>query len=236
MHATYLDPTPVRGGPHRSPADTRLLRISARFGLAFTTCQLAVMAAMALVVLPRGGSPSDPAVERGTDVFAAEYLYRLGNFAFMVAGMLMLGFLGVVAARLRAADSSGVLATVAVASGALLALIWPMTGMLHDVALEAAGAGSDPRILAGWDSVAPFGLAFSVLPRLFFVGAIVASLYRTGRAPWLRRTGVALLPLGLVGSATLVFAGLFPVLAVSTLGYELWIGALAWHWLRTTDR
>lgn len=236
MQATFLDPTPVRGGQDRSPADTGLLRISARFGLAFTLCQLAVMVAMAIVVLPRGGSPGDPALERGTNVLAAENLYRIGNFAFMVAGMLMLGFLGVVAARLRAADRSGVLATVAVTSGALLALIWPMTGLLHDVALEAAGAGTDPRILAGWDSVAPYGLAFSVLPRLFFVGAIVVCLYRTGSVPWLRRIGVALLPLGLVGSATLVCAGLFPVLALSTLGYELWIGALAWHWLRTTDR
>ena len=24
----------------------------------------------------------------------------------------------------------------------------------------------------------------------------------------------------------------FPLLALSSLAYELWIGALAWHWLR----
>jgi hypothetical protein len=42
-----------------------------------------------------------------------------------------------------------------------------------------------------------------------------------------------LLPLSLVGSATLLSGALFPVLALSTLGYELWVGALAWHWLRS---
>jgi hypothetical protein len=34
--------------------------------------------------------------------------------------------------------------------------------------------------------------------------------------------------------ATLVAGALFPVLALSTLAYELWIGALAWHWLRAS--
>jgi hypothetical protein len=35
-----------------------------------------------------------------------------------------------------------------------------------------------------------------------------------------------------VVSATLLTGALFPVLALSTLGYELWVAALAWHWLR----
>jgi len=41
-----------------------------------------------------------------------------------------------------------------------------------------------------------------------------------------------LLVISAVGSATLVTGALFPLLALSTLGYELWVGALAWHWLR----
>jgi hypothetical protein len=46
------------------------------------------------------------------------------------------------------------------------------------------------------------------------------------------RTAVVVLVLSLAGSATLVSGALFPLLALSTLGYELWVGALAWHWLR----
>jgi hypothetical protein len=54
----------------------RLTRLSARFGLAFAICQLAVMVCMAILVLPHGGSPSTPALERGRGVLDAENLYR----------------------------------------------------------------------------------------------------------------------------------------------------------------
>jgi hypothetical protein len=225
---------------HRENTLTRseddLVRASTRFGLLFAVCQIAVMIVMATVVLPRAGSPADPAVDRGERVLDAAALYRYGNYVFMLAGTVLLGFLGAVQARLRAVDGTGVLATVAVAAGILLTLIWPLGALLHDVALETASAGADPRILAGWDAVAPFSLAFSVLPRLFFVGALVMGLRVTGAAPWLARCGLVVMALSLVGSGTLVAGDLFPVLAISTLGYELWVGALAWHWLRAASR
>ena len=136
-------------------------------------------------------------------------------------------------ARLRRVDPSQTLATVATAAGALLVLIWPLAGMLHDVALETGAAGADLRILAGWDAVAPFSLAFSVFARVFFIGAIVLALRAAGGSTWLVRSGVVLIVLALVGSATLVAGTLFPLLALSTVGYEIWVGALAWHWLRS---
>jgi hypothetical protein len=214
--------------------DAWLARVSACFGIAFTVCQLSVMVLMAVLVLPHGGSPGDPALQRGHDVLDAEQLYRYGNYVFILAGSLLVGFLGAVNVRLRRVDRSGVLATVAVVAGTLLALVWPLAGVLHDVALDTAVGGADPRVLAGFDAVAPYSLAFSALPRMFFIGAVVLGLRLTGSAPWLQRTGVVILPLSLVGSATLVAGGLFPLLALSTLGYELWVGALAWHWLRTS--
>ncbi|MGO4258565.1 hypothetical protein [Marmoricola sp. RAF53] len=211
-----------------------LTRFSARFGIAFTVCQVAVMVAMATLVLPHGGSPNDPAVERGHGVLDAENAYRIGNYVFMAAGSLLLGFLGAVHLRLRKVDPSGVLSTVAVAAGTLLALIWPLAAVLHDVALDTAADGTDIRILAGWDAVAPYSLAFSAFARIFFVGAVVLGLRATGGTPWLVRTGVALLPLSLIGTATTLTAAAFPVLALGTLGYELWVAAVAWHWLRTS--
>ena len=232
MSTTAID-RPV-SGTAVDATGSALARVSARFGIAFTACQLAVMVAMAVFVLPHGGSPSDPALERGHNVLDAESVYRAGNYVFMLAGMLLLGFLGVVHTKLRAVDSTGVLATVGVAAGTLLAVVWPFAGVLHDVALDTATAGADVRILAGWDAIAPYSLAFATLPRLFFVGALVLGLRISGSAPWLQRIGIALLPVSLVGSATLLSGALFPVLALSTLGYELWVGAVAWHWLRTS--
>jgi hypothetical protein len=207
-------------------------RVSTWFGVAFTTCQVAVMIFMSIFVLPKVGSPDDPALERGHRVLDAADTYTAGNYVFMISGILLLGFLGAVQLRLRHADSTGVLATVAVAAGALLAVIWPLAGVLHDVALDAARDGADLRLLGAWDAIAPYSLAFSVLPRVFFVGALVLGLRAAGTAPWLQRTAIVIIVLSLVGSATLVAGALFPLLALSTLGYEVWVGALAWHWLR----
>jgi len=207
-------------------------RISTRFGVAFSLGQIAVLVAMAVLVLPHGGAPDDPALQRGRNVHDAAGIYQAGNYVFMVSGSLLLGFLGAVQGRLRRADPSGTLATVAVAAGALMALIWPLAGMLHDVALDTARAGADLRILAGWDAVAPFALAFSVFARVFFLGAIALGLRSAGGSSWLVRSAVVLIVLSLVGSATLVNGALFPILALSTLGYEIWVGVLAWNWLR----
>jgi hypothetical protein len=211
-----------------------LTRLSSRFGLAFTICQLSVMVLMAIFVLPHGGSPNDPALQRGHNVLDAENLYRTGNYMFMVSGSLLLGFLGAVHVKLRRADRTGVLATVAVAAGTLLTLIWPLAAVLHDVALDTAADGTDHRILGGGDAVAPYSLAFSALPRVFFIGTIVLGLRMTGSALWLQRVGTVLLPLSLLGTATLLTGAFFPLLALSTLGYELWVGAVAWHWLRSS--
>jgi hypothetical protein len=167
-------------------------------------------------------------------VLEARDAYRVGNYVFMISGVLLLGFLGVVQHRLRRVDRTGVLATVAVASGVLLALIWPFAAVLHDVALEVGTTGADVRILAGWDAVAPFSLAFSALPRLFFVGAIVCGLRLGGTGRQLQRLGLVLVPLSLLGTATLVSEVFFPLLALTTLAYELWVAAVAWHWLRTS--
>lgn len=226
--------TSILGREVTPGTDERVLtRLSARFGLAFTVCQLIVMVAMSIVVLPKVGSPGAPALERGQNILDVETAYRVSNFAFMIAGTLLLGFLGVVHVRLRRVDPSGVLSTVAVAAGTMLALVWPLAGVLHDVAVGVAANGTDPRILAGWDSIAPYSLAFSVLPRLFFIGAIVLGLRIAGTSPWLSRIGLVLLPVSLIGSATLITDAFFPLLALSTLGYELWVGAVAWHWLRS---
>jgi len=207
-------------------------RISTWFGIAFTVCQAGVMIVMTLFVLPTSGGPGTPALEWGQRVVEAADRYTAGNYVFMISGVLLLGFLGTVHLRLRRADSTGVLATVAVAAGTLLALIWPLAGVLHDVALDVGRTGADPRLLGAWDSIAPYSLAFSALPRLFFVGAIALGLRATGSAPWLQRTAVVILVMSLVGSATVVSGALFPLLALGTLGFELWLGALAIHWLR----
>jgi len=213
-------------------AGGRTIRISAGFGLVYAIAQLIVMIGFSVFVLPKGGSVGEDPLHWGDDVLAAATWYRVGNYLLMLAGMLLLGFLGAVHARLRRADPSGVLATIAVGAGILLSLLWPLAAALHNVALDIAETGADVRMLAGWDSVAPYLLALSALPRLFLIAAIVAGMRRAGETPWLRRIGIVLLPASLFGSATLLTGAVFPLLALGTLATELWIGAVAVRWMR----
>jgi hypothetical protein len=209
-----------------------LVRASTWCGLAFTISQLAVMAFMAIFVLPQGGTPTDDPTTWGNNVLDAADAYRLGNYVFMVAGVLLLGFLGAVHVRLRTADGTGTLATIAVAAGTICAFVWPYAAVLHDVALDTAEKGTDVRLLAGWDAIAPYSLAFSALPRIFLVLTIVLALRLSGGSRWLQRAGVGIVVLSAIGTATSLTAVVFPALALGSLGYELWIGALAWQWLR----
>ncbi|KQW48999.1 hypothetical protein ASC77_09820 [Nocardioides sp. Root1257] len=211
-------------------------RLSAWCGLAFTISQLTVMVCMSIFVLPHGGRPGMDPLTWGQKVLAHEDAFRIGNYVFMVAGVLLLGFLGAVNVRLRRADDTGTLATVAVAAGTLLAFVWPYAAVLHDVAIDTAGKGTDLRLLAGWDTVAPYSLAFSALPRIFFMLAIVLALRLTESSPWLQRTGVAIVAISAIGTATTLTGAAFPALAIGSLGYELWVGALAWRWLRDDTR
>src|SRR6478609_10177039 len=227
---TLIDTTTDRSSTRTTGLD--VTRISTWFGLAFTVCQLTVMVCMAIFVLPRGGTPGDPPLKWGQDVLDAADAYRIGNYVFMVAGVLLLGFLGAVHVRLRRADATGTLATVAVAAGTLLAFVWPYAAVLHDVALDAAEKGTDLRMLAGWDAIAPYSLAFSALPRIFLVLAIVLALRLTGGSRWMQRTGIGIVVLSAIGTATSLTGVVFPALALGSLGYELWVGALAISWLR----
>jgi hypothetical protein len=219
--------------PERSAGGPGVVRVSARFGVVFAVLQLVVMVAFSTMILPRGGSPTDPVLERGAHILGARDLYVAGNYALALSCLLLLGFLGVVSLRLRSADTTGVLATVAVAAGTLVAVIWPLAAVIHSVFLGIADAGADIRILAGADAIAPFCLALTALARCFFVAAIVLALRATGEHVVLRRTGVAVVVLSLLGSATMVVGEAFPALALSSLGFEVWVGVLAWRWLRT---
>ena len=215
-----------------APSAVDATRISTRFGIAYAACQLITLVGFSIFVLPHAGSPSDPALERGQNVNDASDIYRVANYLFIVSGALLVGFLGAVSTRLRRYDASGTLAAVALAAGTLLGVIWPLGGVLHDVALDAAADGTDLRLLGAWDAVAPYTLAFSALPRILFVGAIVLGLRAAGSSPWLVRTGCVLLVLSALGTATLVSGAVFPLLGLSTLGFEVWVGVVAWHWLR----
>jgi hypothetical protein len=218
-------PLPLR--PVLDPA--RLERTSARCGLGYAAGQLVMTVVFGVLVLPAAGPPDAGPLEKGKALLEHADLFTVGNYLLVLPSLLLVGFLGVVAARLRGADPSGTLAAVALAAGTLVALLWPLGAVLHDLALDTATAGVDVRVAAAWDAVGPYTLALSALFRTAFVVAVTVGLVG---ACSLRRSGWAVAALSLLGSATLIADGAFAVLAVSTLAFDGWVAAVAWRWSR----
>lgn len=208
-----------------SAAPTASSRLTLGSGLAYVVIQLVMMVGFAVLILPLGGSPDAPPLEHGAKVLQVAERYRLGNFLMLLPAPFLLVFLGGAYTALRRSVGSE-FGLVAALSGTLVALIWPLSAILHDVALDTARFGTDLRILAGEDAIAPYALALSAVFRAVLLFALALGARAERSFPrLLAPLGMVVAALGLVGSGVLVSGGLFPVLALSTLLFELWLGA-----------
>jgi hypothetical protein len=115
-------------------------------------------------------------------------------------------------------------------------MIWPLAAILSDIGIDIALAGGDAATVASLDAIAPYSLALSALPRMVLLLTVSAALLYHELAPrWIGWLGVAAGLLSLAGTATLVVSALFPLLALSTLFFELWIIVLSLALLSKTQ-
>jgi hypothetical protein len=105
--------------------------------------------------------------------------------------------------------------------------------MITDIGITIAREGGDPATVWALDALAPFTLALSALPRAVLLIGTSALLLNTRCVPrpigWL---GLVAALLGLIGSATLIAAALFPLLALGSLLFEIWVLLLSAALLR----
>jgi hypothetical protein len=109
--------------------------------------------------------------------------------------------------------------------------------VISDLELDLAQAGGDAITVSTIDAIAPYSLALSAFARAVFIGALAIPLMgRRGRLRWIGWSGAAVAVLSLLGTITLVFGTAFPVLAASTLLFDLWLLALCIVLLRKSPR
>src|SRR4051812_39373627 len=80
----------------------RLQRTSARCGLGYAAGQLALTVGFGLLVLPTAGPPDAGPLEKGRALLEHADRFTVGNYLLVLPSLLLVGFLGVVGARLRA--------------------------------------------------------------------------------------------------------------------------------------
>jgi hypothetical protein len=116
------------------------------------------------------------------------------------------------------------LATAAVTSRAIVAILWPLSAVLNNLGIDIAQVGGDAATIVALDAIGPYMLALSTLPRAILLAAVSVGL-RYGRfiPRWLGWLGLVLAVVSLVGSAAMLVGELFPVLALGTIFFEVWI-------------
>jgi len=197
-------------------------------GILFVALQLGAFGYFVTSVFPRFAPIAAPAVERATAVAKLGGTLRLGNYllAFPAPFFLVLlgGLFGVVRRLPKGGDAAAI---VVVAAGAAMALMWPLGGIISDIELDLALAGGDPATVSSLDAIAPYTLALSAFGRAVFMGAASLALFGLpGAARWTAGSGLVIAALSLIGTATLVVAAAFPVLALSSLLFDVWLLAL----------
>jgi adenosylhomocysteine nucleosidase len=203
-------------------------------GAVFTLVQLTALAYFVVLIFPRFTAIDAPAPARAAAVAGLGNVMRVGNFLLLLGLPPFLGFVAGASVSLRRGPTTGgVFAALATIAGVAIAVIWPIGIVLTDVELDLAQAHGDPAVVSALDALAPYTLALSALPRAVFLVAVSAGARSRGLASTpLVYAGYAIAAVSVAGSATLLSANVFPILAMSTLAFEIWVGLVALALLR----
>ncbi len=209
--------------------EQRLLweRFSLASGIIYAMGQVGAFAYFAVRVFPQMGPP-DATAQHLAFYTQQGHILRLGNYLLMLPLPFLLVFLGGLFGVLRRAHGSSTLAVAAVTADAAVAVLWPLSAVVNTIAIDIAEAGGDAATIIALDAIGAYALALSALPRAVLLLATAGVFFHDQRTPRLITwSGVGLALLSLGGTATLVVADLFPLLALSTLLFEVWLAALS---------
>jgi hypothetical protein len=221
---TTVAATPSVVSAHRAPSSRA--RFALASGAAFGLLQLVTAGVFGAVILPRLGDPSAPAAHWVAAYRAHGDLLRLGNYLLVLPTPLFLLFLGGLYEAMRRTGAEA-LAAAGVLAGAAAAMLWPLSAVLNDVAVDVARNGGDAGTVAALNGIGPYLLALGALGRVVLLGAGSAVLPRAGAVPrWIGALGYAAAGASAVGTLTLVDGRAFAVLALGTLAFDVWTLAL----------
>ncbi len=205
-------------------------------GILFVAVQIAAVAFNVAFFLtthpPMDASPAVTA--RG---FAqAETMVGIGTYLYVLHVPFLLLFLGGLFGVLRRAEGGGgALAVSALDAGIAMVVFASMGALISSLTPTIGQLGGDGATVKAIDAMTPLALALSALPRAVFLVATSVVVLESRLAPrWIGWTGLALGLISLVSTGTLVASELFPFLALGTLLFVVWVGALTVALLRST--
>lgn len=108
-----------------------------------------------------------------------------------------------------------------------MAMLWPLGAVLNSISIDIARNSGDMATVVAMDALPPYLLALGALPRVVLLLATSLAFRSEGSLPrWLPILGFLLAIVSLTGSATLFVSEMFPVLALGTVLFHMWLIAL----------
>lgn len=182
-------------------------------------------------------APHMPAMDAPVADQAAFYAQQSGSMLYRLVSyfgqaqmaFLILFFGGLYGVLRRAEGDSDSLAAAVMVAGSAIAVITPLAIMLEDhLLLGLAAAHADPVVVRAFDGMGPLSFALSGFPQAVVLGGTAALLLSRRLIPaWIGWFGVALAVLGLLGTGTLISVAFFPLAALTTLLFRVWLVALS---------
>ncbi len=207
----------------------RLAFASGMLAAALYIASAAIFAAFVVSQMPPMDAPASQVA-----AFYAEQsrgiLYRLVSYMGQAEmPLLMLFFGGLYGVLRRAEGGSGSLAAAVFAAGIAGAVILPIIIVVENhVLLGLAAAGGDPLTVRAFDGMGPVAFGLIGFAQALVAGGTAALLRSQSSAPrGLTGLTYAVVLVSLVGTGTQVLAGLFPIAALATLLFRIWIVVLS---------
>lgn len=200
-------------------------------GMVFAFLQFGMLIFVGSNLLPLLGPPDTPAAQRF--IVFAKYAdrFKLGNYLMTLPVPFFLLFLGGILFHFRNIDRSykSILST-AVFSGVAFIMIWPMGAIVSSIGLDIATGGGDKVTAGVFDSIAPYSLGLSSVPRSVFLFTL-CMLFPENK--WLSGTGFVLALLSFAGSLVIANGNFFIPCMLANLLFLVWVFCCSFKMYRT---
>ncbi|MDQ4119994.1 MAG: hypothetical protein M3209_00820 [Acidobacteriota bacterium] len=200
---------------------TKIQNFMSANGMIYAVVQISILIYAAIFLLPLLGPPGGTVFQRYEGYANNAFLFKVGNYLMGLPTPFFLLFLGGVYAFFNKIHESirGILFT-ALLSGSALIMLWSFGAIISVIGVDIAAAGGDKITSGAFDSIVPYSLGLSALPRAVFLFSLSVLLYEH---KWLSRIGFFIAALSLLGNM-IIAAGMFlPFSLLSALLFQVWV-------------
>jgi hypothetical protein len=190
-------------------------------GMVYSTVQVGILIFVGIYLLPLLGPPDATLQQRNNGYAAHHFLFKVGNYLMGLPALFFFLFLGgLYGYFVKLQEGMRGVLFAAMLSGAALVMIWPFGAIVSLIGVDIAAAGGDPITGGAFDSIVPYSLGLSAIPRCIFLFALSVILIEH---KWLSRTGFVIAALSLLGNLIIASGTFLPFSLLSALSFHAWV-------------